>query len=341
MTCHAVRLAIISSVTIALGGCTFFRAATFQSDDKTSFKREGSRATLEVYARGNPENCKDGPPQLQVEVPTAFPAAIAGAAATVVLNVAETEIAGYLVKKQKEFTATYNAMVNVGGYYSRSEPTDLAIERANQKLGSATALKYSQASFNCLRLTRTIGEQEAPTEALVWVGSLIPNDSGTALMLKTDSITLKRAAARTDKATRQVDVSVEIKIDATTLNEKGEIVTSTIANKVLAYPRLITPGDETATVQPVVRDVSSSWFAAVPRSQKEIDKCESLQEASPPCGGVSPVTVSLLVTEVGSGGETFGNLAKQIDDNKKTLNDAVATVVKEALTEKGGSGSSK
>jgi hypothetical protein len=42
--------------------------------------------------------------------------------------------------------------------------------------------------------------------------------------------------------------------------------------------------------------------------------------------------VSAMVTETGSGREDFGKLGKDIDDNKKTLNDALAIAVKDALT---------
>jgi hypothetical protein len=39
-----------------------------------------------------------------------------------------------------------------------------------------------------------------------------------------------------------------------------------------------------------------------------------------------------MVTETGSGGDDFGKLGKDIDDNKKTLNDAITSSVKDALT---------
>jgi hypothetical protein len=327
----------------ALMGCAFMRAVTFQSDTEYSFKREGSVATLELYGRTNPDDCASGP--AKAKSPTdpviqAIPAVLVASLAQVAVNVAVSEIQGYVERKVKEFTAHYGASLGVPYYYSRAEPPYRAIERwnslsLNAPFAFASVNPYALSMFNCIRVIRTVKTPDDPeAKAFEWAAALIPNDSGTALRIESKSVKLGLAAARTDKASRRVDLTVEVKIDVTSINEKGAITTTTIGDKILVYPGQTLP--VTAERKPVL----SSWFPAVPRSPIEISRCESLQ-TPPACKGVSAVDVFVLVTEVGSGGDAFGQLGKEIDDNKKTLTDAVNKAVSDALTPKPSGGSSK
>jgi len=61
----------------------------------------------------------------------------------------------------------------------------------------------------------------------------------------------------------------------------------------------------------------SSWMANVPISRAESDRCRATS-----CPGVTALTVAVQVTEIGTGGDAYGTLGKQVDDNKKTWEDA-------------------
>ena len=315
-----------SSLLVALSilsGCTLFKVITFQSAE-TSFQREDSEASLKFIAKGEGKTCLDTlipKPAKEEKFEGFIPPVIVGAIAGVALNMAASEIEGYLAGKQKEFKASYNASKNLPSFYLKSN-------------------HFKPNGYNCLGLWRTVkragqSEREAAFE---WIAVLSPNDSGTALQIKTESIMLRFAAARTGSKSRKVDVTVEVKIDATTLNDKGDTVTTTIADKVLAYPGLTIPESIEALATPTASSVESSWFPAIPLSQKEIEKCNALHAN---CAGASPVNVSVLVTETGSGGDDIGDLGKEIGDNKKTLSDAVSKAITDALTPKASSGSSK
>jgi len=303
-----IRVVALGLVMTLLSSCTFMRAITFQSDPQ-SFKKENSKVTIQYY-RSNA--CKEGASKEEVAP------LLAAALVTIAIDIASSEIQNYLEKKKKEFTASYSGTINAPSYYGRVKEKE-----------------YSAIAFNCLRVMRTIKDGDKPeVTAFDWIATLVPNDSGTALAIRTDTIKLDRAAARTDQSSRKIDVSVEVKIDATTLNDKGDIVTSTIADKTLAFQGM-------KIEEPTTQVVTSSWFPAIPRSQAEMARCDALQPAASACKGVSPVSISVLVTEVGSGGDTFGDLSKQIGDNKKTLEDAVNKAVTNALTPQSSGGSSK
>ena len=49
------------------------------------------------------------------------------------------------------------------------------------------------------------------------------------------------------------------------------------------------------------------------------------------------MTFTVSVTETGSGGDTFGNLAKEVSDNQKTVNDSLNSL----LSPKSSGGSTK
>jgi len=291
-------------------GCTLFDVLTFQSDEM-SFQRTNSRATIEVYRGDAPDNCKQ-----TKKVAAAFVAP----AATYFLQMMETKIQSYLDRKKKEFTANYNAIFNAPYYYDKGD--EAAIKEGHDP--------YIEPAFNCIKLQRTVLKDGKEEVALVWVGNLLRNESGTALQIRTEDLGFNQAAARTDKSNRMVDLSIEVKIDATILNDRNEIQTTTVADKTLAFPGSKIRGIKLETKP------ESSWFPAIPRSQKEIDRCEKTS-----CKGVSALTISVLVTEIGSGGDAFGELSKQIGDNKKTLEDTVNKALTNALSPKPTGGTSQ
>jgi hypothetical protein len=307
-----LQLFVVAALGAQLTGCAFISAVTFKPDEKTSFKRDGSKAHVDVL---NQEKCR---PLIATEF---IPPAVIAAVAAIGLNIAESEIEDYLDKKKKEFTAAYGAMENVGAFYHRS-----------------TQGAYDEQDFKCIEITRTFkSSTNLEPIAFQWIGELVPNDSRTAYFIRTVSLQLNQAAAKTDMASRKVDVSVEVKIDATTIGDKEEISTATVADKTLAYQGLvITPEKQAAVVDPAVKEVTSSWFPAFPRSDSEIKRCTALGKN---CKGVTALNIAILVTEVGSGGDAFGTLGKQIDDNKKTLNDAISKAITDALTPKSGGSS--
>ena len=344
------RIVWLSMITILLTNCTFLRAVSFQSDDETSFKRTASQAILELYGRANPDHCKEGPLLTKKDpndLTAAVPVVIIAALAQVAVNIASSEMAAYLQKKAKGIHRRVRGVRALALLLCKGAPT-LSRRGGSSADGAlppgappwakrwfSTAPAYSVPVFNCLRLTRTITEAGQKTNALVWIGAVVPSGSGTALKAESRFLALPLAAARTDRATRAVEVSVELKLDATVANEKGQITTINVADKIIGHPDL----HVRSTYDPDPKKAySSSWFPAIPKTPQEIAQCAALNEE---CAGVSAVSVSILVTEVGSGGEAFGELGKQIDDNKKTLSDAVNKAVTDALTEKPKGGSSK
>ncbi|MBL1265811.1 hypothetical protein [Candidatus Methylomicrobium oryzae] len=169
--------------------------------------------------------------------------------------------------------------------------------------------------MNCIKITRTISPKNTnddPPIAFEWVAGLEETSTNTeikALSLKPKWMILNKAAARTDSSSKKVDVSIEIKIDVTAENEKKSVVTSNFADKFINYSGSVIGY---ICAQKEKCPESTSWFPAIPNG--------------------AFVNISAVITEVGSGGESFGTLGKQIDDNKKTLNDAVAKVITDTLT---------
>lgn len=310
---HATAIALLALTT---QGCTLWKVLTF-SHHPNSLKTEGAKLHFQVFHRQD-NNCTEGP-----VIRTDFvPAVLMAAGVGVLVNVLESELTSYLTAKQKEFTATYSANVTLPYFYPKGAPSP----------------------FNCLRVTRTFEVEEngtkAEKDAMVWAGIFQPNDSGTALRVKTQRLRLLAAAARTGKNEGSVDLSLEIKIDAVAMNDKREIVSTTIADKVLKFPKFTIGSDMTFLDQEdwsAQKAGTSSWFPALPRSTAEETKCDGLGNS---CHGVTPVTIAVSWTEVGSGGDSFGALGKEIDDNKKTLNDAISKTITDALTPPSG-GSSK
>lgn len=307
MTTRRTKLTLVVASAVALSGCALFKAATFQGDDATSFQREGSKVRLEVYAAKSAADCeKDESRRAQAE---ALPAALIAAVVEVGLNLGTAAVQDYLDQKKKEFTAVYTASVSVPFYYPK-DPS-------------------GPSPFNCIRLQRTLptAKGDARQLAFEWVGAIETTPSASAQRISTVGLRLARAAARTDRATRQVDVSVEVKVDAILLDKDGQPTSVSVTDKVLAYPSLVTPGDTGVPVSWSKPDVASSWFPAIPVSAKEAVACA----AAASCKGVTAVTVFAQVTEVGTGGDDFGNLSKQIDDNKKTAIDAIVQFVSDKL----------
>ncbi len=187
--------------------------------------------------------------------------------------------------------------------------------------GTNAAEPYDSFAFRCLNLKRTVKTSKGtdPT-AFQWIGSLEPNPSGTAWQIKTEAVRLVKAAARTDKTTKKVDVSIEIKIEATTLNDKDETSTTMVADKTLVFPGLVIDKETDPKKLAERMHISSAWFPSVPRSKTEQARCTAVKG----CSGVSSLTITALVTEVGSGGDTFGAASKAVSDNSKAVNDAIA-----------------
>jgi|CXWL01.1.fsa_nt_gi hypothetical protein len=274
-----------------------------------------------LYASKNPAVCDH-----DVGIKEAVPAVLAAAAVQIMMNVAASELESYLSEKQKEFSFTYNGNINMPYYYLRSGPNE-----------------YNRIIYNCLLLTRYMpnqleakeddGKREAVFE---WKAGLVPSASGAAIMIKTVDLKLRKAGARTGKDSNKIDLKVEAKIDSTTHNEKGEIVTTTVADKTLSYPGVTISDQSNANDR--FRKIESTWFPPIPRSPKEAASCDILKER---CAGISPVSISVSVTETGSGGASFGDLGKEIADNKKTLGDAINKAITDALKPPSTSGSSK
>jgi hypothetical protein len=286
--------------------CTLYRAATFKSDPR-SFKQDSVETQLIVTTDDN------GVCRPDKEAVAAIAAAVG-----VFLNIAESEIQSYLDAKKKEFTATYTAQNNLDPYYS-GKPD------------------YNTLGFDCMSLVRTIKNGDSTTPAFAWLGSLKPNSSGTAWKIHTENVNLYWAAARTSKDSQKVDVSLEIKIKATTLDDKGSTSTTTVADETLKFPGLKISAQGTSPTDVKTMNVESAWFPAIPRSQKEIDRCKVIEK----CDGVSSVTVTVQVTETGSGGDSFGNLSKEVSDNAKSFNDAVNQALGGKAQSSGGTSKSK
>jgi uncharacterized protein YceK len=265
---------IILSVclVISVSGCSFVRTVTFSSADN-SYQNEGSKANLEVFS----EN-QEGNPCAPEMLPTALIAAAGG----IILNVAESEIQGYIDEKKQEFTANYSRN---GNFYNTADD-----------------------ELNCLRIQRTVkGKDGRDKVAFEWLASIVSDKEKGVSYLHTESIYLNKSAARTDSDSQKLDVSIEVKFDVTAKNEKGIVATRTLADKTLNYPGL-----ELKNAVDTERNKDSSFFPIIPKN--------------------SAVNVAVKVTEVGTGGDDFGTLGKQIDDNKKSWNDAIEKYMSEALT---------
>jgi hypothetical protein len=341
---YLVKMLLVLAMPI-LSGCTFFNVLFFSADEN-SFQLKGSKATIEVF-----HDSGGACPSTEKEFIAAAP--VFAALAQVAVNVAASEIDAYLAKKQKEFNASYKATVNLPGLY------ELELHRASA--GQPFNVKKITNHARCIMIKRTfeegvsaepISEEEAKKHKLAfwWAGQLLDVESGSASKFRTDKIMLRRAAAKTDSSTRKVDVTVELKIDAITTNDKGEAASTATADKILTFPGLTTP-ERKKDAQPLAFPTAetgkgsnssgeSSWFPRVPYSQKDIDRCvgkAGAADLNTKCL-VVPVTISFLVTEAGSGSSDFGDLAKEIDDNKKTLGDALNKALADGINKKASSG---
>jgi hypothetical protein len=318
----AAAVVLLSSV--ALVGCELYRALSFEGDEVTSYKKADAAATINV---SNDAYC--GAEEQKVIAP-----ALAAAAVGIALNLAESEIQGYLDRKKQQFTATDNASASGPAEYART----------------ALGGRGLSASFDCVHLIRSITEKgergDEPVLAFETYVRIETAPGGQAQRLVPRSLTLARAAALTDRQSRKVDTSVEIKIDAIAGGEKI-IEKVAVADQTLKFAGLQTPGGENGKPNPsktiydcdaaiqATKDAKrcrnlprSSWFPAIPKTAQDMSRCTK----DPTCKGITPFTVSALVTETGSGGDDFGTLSKDIDDNKKTLNDAITSTIKDALT---------
>ena len=330
-----------------IGGCTFFNVLFFQTDNN-SFQRRGSQATLLVF-HADENGCPSSKPEYIAAVP------IFAALGQVVVNVAASEIESYIEAKRKEFDYTYKASVNLDGLY------EVKLKRASGEKPWSIIDTEPINKARCITIKRTFEESQSSVFtaeevkmlnlAFMWGGQLQESKSGTAFKFRTDRIILRRAGARTDSDTRKVDVTVQLKIEAITTNEKGDFSSTAVADKVLSFPGLTTP-EQGKPTSPRVFSVGqtgsgsdstgeSSWFPKIAFSQKDIEKCtsklgRSVLETKCP---VTPVTISVLVTEAGSGSSDFGKLIKEIDDNKQTLSDSLGKALSEGINNKASSGS--
>lgn len=275
---------------VFISGCTFIRAVTFNEYEGYSHQIKGSNASLDVYISSEKNPCRPD----QTGQKMAVAAIAAAAAVTIAINIAESEIASYLEKKQKEFTANYSANVNLA-YDAKDPPV-------------------------CLRLTRYIEGDEDPV--LTWIGSLVTEEHGDdktnkALQIKTVALELKKSAALTDEESKSIDLEIETKLDVLAKNEKNVQKLETTAHKVLSYSGL---------------KIGNSINCIDKSSKKDNEKyCEIMTSWIPSIKEGSFVNIAVKATETGSGGDSFGALGKQIDDNKKTFNDAVSEIITEAL----------
>jgi hypothetical protein len=328
---RALRPLTLLLILIPLSGCTFFKTVFFSSSDE-SFVRKDSEVKLEVFAGTDPKKCDDTvkPPEA-----AALAVPLIAAATQIAVNIAASELEAYLAEKQKEFTYSFSGTLNRPYYYVRSSKP-----HTNDKDAS---IHYKNPFYNCLKLTRRV---PTPTEAdknktdtvFEWTAGLVPSEAGTALKIKTIDLKVAKGGARTGKENK-IDLKIVVKIDATTHNEKGEITTTTVADKTLAYPEVVL-GDNSTPVK--FKDVESTWFTPIPRSKIEAEKCDEMYtHDNTTCPGISPISVSLAVTETGSGSAAFGDLAKEVSDNKKTLGDALNKAISDALKPASSSGSSK
>ena len=109
---------------------------------------------------------------------------------------------------------------------------------------SSVALVGS-ASFDCVHLIRSITEKgergDEPVLAFETYVRIETAPGGQAQRLVPRSLTLARAAALTDRQSRKVDTSVEIKIDAIAGGEKI-IEKVAVADQTLKFAGLQTPG---------------------------------------------------------------------------------------------------
>ena len=182
----AAAVVLLSSV--ALVGCELYRALSFEGDEVTSYKKADAAATINV---SNDAYC--GAEEQKVIAP-----ALAAAAVGIALNLAESEIQGYLDRKKQQFTATYNASASGPAAYART----------------ALGGRGLSASFDCVHLIISITEKgergDEPVLAFETYVRIETAPGGQAQRLVPRSLTLARAAALTDRQSRKVDTSVEI-----------------------------------------------------------------------------------------------------------------------------------
>ena len=314
-----LRAAALAVVSALASGCSLFNVIFFNSAE-ASFHRKDSETTLEFYEATYGDSCEQAYFTIQEKkkkakeaedfgfAPPLIPLIVGGS--QIVMNLAATEIKGYLEKKKAEFSVSYNASLNVEYAYPKDK-------------------QYLFSPYNCLLMRRTLPDNQANQKvvAFEWFARLLRNVSGTAQRISTEKINLSRAAARTDQASRKIDVVVEVKIDVIVPDKTGEVVEKVLADKRLAYHGLTLPPDLTTPAKADNTGQESSWFAAIPQSKEEIAACN----ANLCCRGISPVSITVVVTEIGSGADSFGNLGKEVDDNRSTLSDAISNAINEAL----------
>jgi hypothetical protein len=318
----AIRLSLFLLASF-VSSCAFFQAITFEADEATSFKKEDTKVRLTLYHANVPEECIVAPHPAE-EGPK-FAPVLGAAAVSLALNLAESELTSYLDKKKKEFTAIYGNAISQQYAYA---PPDL-----------------NSLAYNCLEIIRTVTDGGKPNQdAFRFVASVIPSPNGSASVLRPELLRLTRAAAKTDNKSRKLDITVEVKIDAVSLGTKTEPVVTSIADKTLTFSGVVAPTTPDAAVdltrgtdckgRPISNEATggclgngTSWFVSIPKSSKERIACKPNT-----CKGITPITVAVLVTETGAGADNFGAARSEIDDNKKTVNDAIQSAVKDALT---------
>jgi hypothetical protein len=294
---------IAGVIAASLSGCAFMRAATF-TGDANSYKNDKAKVELALGTPSKGRSCADGPPT-RGPYKSVVPAAIVTAAVAVALNLAESAIDSYVESKKKQFTRSYGAVVDADFYYDK-------------KAG------YNP-SFSCIWLARDVDGRPA----FRFYATLQSSSSDAALRIEPVYVQLLQAAALTDAASRAVDLQIEVKIDAVTSGEKG-IASVNVMDKIIRLPAFKIGSEKRGDGEAGSAGLeASSWSPNIPRSELEERSCD----AQSACLGITALSVGVGVTETGSGADAFGTLGKALDDNKKTLNDAIGQAVKDALTQ--------
>ncbi len=321
-----VILGLVLLLTGLLGGCAFLQAVSFQRHElslvppdevtvellskKVGERSSGTDAEKKCgYGATGPSSIR---PETKILGPIAAAAIVAGATWT--LNIVGDELAAYLDKKQKEFKRTFQAQVH----------TDWFLKKAGDGYDLA---------FDCIVLSQKTRDKEAGFDfAARFLPARDTTGTKTALRIVPSYYSLTRSTASTAKDIARVDVTVQIIVDAVATSEKDKSLI-TIADRTVSLLGVELPDPpqgETDAVSPKIVEAkdlyaekaSSTWFG-VPSAAIDQDRCK--KDTS--CKGILPASVTVIVTETGTGSPDYGTASKEVGDTTKALSDGISKII--------------
>jgi hypothetical protein len=295
------RIALGCSLLFALSGCQTWQALTFVPHDLSH--KEGDRVELRLYT-GDP--CPS-PPLLSNGLPltAAFPmASVAVFGVDAVMTAVSAELAAYLDKKKQEFTHEASAQTTI--------PSLITHQAGGEQL-----------SFNCISVTEVMKDTDSNGHSIIgfqFRGGITTSSDFSAARIEPirPYYILNESTAATDQ-TGKVDVDLRVQIKSIIADDKGVPSEKIITDQTIHFPAMQLPNGLSTPATPK-EPLPPPWFA-LPVVKN---------------GAGSPTTVTITLTEHGTGSPDYGTAKSEITDGLKNANTDIGKII-DALTKKGGS----